>query len=308
MSSFFTHIVYCQRKVVVSLEKGGVRVWRILPLSGVELGGGTASESGVNVRATVTARTPPPLIRAEPPAVFCSLAVDADVALLGDSLGRVRVLSLLGDDASERAAAAAAAAAAAESNALSSSAKLRAGGLRGQNSSPSLETSSTSTPRRPSGSVRSDADVSRLELDDETDEEPPASPSGLTGDSQPFDSEIGQAERDALATALEEVMPTVLAGGVPALKQAMREHGARLWRMVGRDGQTLLHHAAAHGVLDVVQVITRKAPQAYLTRRDDNGWSALHTAASFGHAVVCEELLQRGRLSLFDRCVCEWRP
>jgi hypothetical protein len=40
----------------------GARVWRILPLSGVELSGGTASESGVAARVTAVVVQAPPLV------------------------------------------------------------------------------------------------------------------------------------------------------------------------------------------------------------------------------------------------------
>ena len=45
------HAMAWSGECVVTLESRGCRIWRILPLSGVELGGGTASESGAALRA-----------------------------------------------------------------------------------------------------------------------------------------------------------------------------------------------------------------------------------------------------------------
>jgi hypothetical protein len=102
------HAVRWSGECVVTLEAAGVRIWRVFPLAGVqELGGGTTSESGVAPRVpAVTARSPPELIAPdETHSTFCSLYADADCVLLGDSLGRMRVVPLASgrdDDSSSK--------------------------------------------------------------------------------------------------------------------------------------------------------------------------------------------------------------
>jgi ankyrin repeat protein len=96
------------------------------------------------------------------------------------------------------------------------------------------------------------------------------------------------------------VLARVQKQGAAGLQQALRE-GTAVWRLHARDGQTLLHHAAAHGLLDVVQLIVKKAPRGEFTpRKDEGGRTALHVAAAAGHVAVVEELIRRARLSLLD--------
>ena len=59
-------------------------------------------------------------------------------------------------------------------------------------------------------------------------------------------------------------------------------------------GQTPLHVAAEEGFEDIVKVILEDKYRVDVNAIDDNGWTALHSAASGGKLVIVEMLLKKG--------------
>ena len=57
------------------------------------------------------------------------------------------------------------------------------------------------------------------------------------------------------------------------------------------DGQSLIHLAASHGCVEMVQYLIRTGSVSVNRCRDRNGWTALHCACHFGQWLVCEAIL-----------------
>jgi ankyrin repeat protein len=322
MPSF--HAIRWSGECVVTFEATGARVWRVAAQAEMKNGGGTASEStAANARRVITMRSPPALIAPEGGSMFCALHVDSEWALLGDSFGRIRALSLTSatPQATRGGVAVVAPAVAAT---------LRNVKPSGGESKPSTSKKSAARKARKADSDDDGAEdgddrnraVNRSDDDDEDDDDDDGGGGGgdKTGDDDDDDDdgvnsdvELEKAlgsddstqvdqhkDSDELNDNLLALLTRVQKYGASGLKQALREH-AGVWRMRTTDGQTLLHHAAAHALLDVIGLILAKAPANFLAAKDANGWTALHTAASCGRVSVVESLLANERLSLSER-------
>jgi ankyrin repeat protein len=323
MPSF--HAIRWSGECVVTLEATGARVWRVAAQAEMKNGGGTASEStAANARRVITMRSPPALIEPEDGSIFCALHVDSEWALLGDSYGRIRALSLT--SVTPQAARGGVAVVAPAVAATLRNMKL-SGGKSGE-SNPSTSKKSAARKARKADSDddgaedgddrnravnRSDDEDDDDDNDDDNDNDDDDDDNDDDDDGVNSDVELEKAlgsddstqidqykDSDELNDNLLALLTRVQKYGASGLKQALREH-AGVWRMRTTDGQTLLHHAAAHALLDVIGLILAKAPANFLAAKDANGWTALHTAASCGRVSVVESLLANERLSLSER-------
>lgn len=93
---------------------------------------------------------------------------------------------------------------------------------------------------------------------------------------------------------MDEAAARARQGDLPFFESLDDNTLSQLVKKRDEDGRTLLHGAASAGNLLLCQHLVSKGAAAVVNEADDEQWTALHTASSSGHEAIADLLLSLG--------------